>query len=131
MHTLTLRFGCVCTPSMYVISAGSACMLVCVYRQGGYVFSKCLRVHTCAQRPGLPRAGPFSRTPLFDAIWRKFTVLARGGGCTQAECVRALKRLALPRVSHFGEIAPSGSRRLRSMLAVAPVLFAHAIVTVV
>ncbi len=36
--------------------------------------------------------------------------------------------LALPRVSHSGEIALAGSRRLRSTLAVAPVLFAHAVV---
>ncbi len=35
---------------------------------------------------------------------------------------RALKELALPRASHSGEIAPSGSRRLRSTLAVAPVV---------
>ena len=36
---------------------------------------------------------------------------------TQAECVRALKGLALPRASHSGDIALSGSRRLRSSLA--------------
>ncbi len=41
------------------------------------------------------------------------------------------KDLALPRTSHSGEIALPGSRRLRSTLAAAPVLFAHAIVTVV
>ncbi len=41
----------------------------------------------------------------------------------------ALKGLALPRASHFGEIALSGSRRLRSPLAPAPVLFAHAVAT--
>ncbi len=45
-------------------------------------------------------------------------------------CVRALKGLALPRVSHSGEIALTGSRRLRFTLAAAPVLFAHAVVTV-
>jgi hypothetical protein len=45
-------------------------------------------------------------------------------------CVRAVKGLALPRASHPGEIALSGSRHLRSTLAVAPVLFAHAVVTV-
>jgi hypothetical protein len=45
-------------------------------------------------------------------------------------CVHALKGLALPRKSHAGEIALSGSRRLlRSTLAAAPVLFAHAVVT--
>ncbi len=38
-----------------------------------------------------------------------------------AECARA---------SHSGEIALSGSRRLRSTLAVVPVLFAHTVVTV-
>ena len=56
--------------------------------------------------------------------------LARGGGCTQAECVRALKGLALPRAHHSGEIALAGSRGLHSTLAAAPVLFAHAAVTV-
>ncbi len=33
-------------------------------------------------------------------------------------------------MSHTGEIALAGSRRMRSMLAAAPVLFAHAVVTV-
>jgi hypothetical protein len=33
----------------------------------------------------------------------------RGGGCTQAECVRALKGLALPRTGHYSEIALAGS----------------------
>ncbi len=47
---------------------------------------------------------------------------------TKAEYVHALKGLALPRASHSGEIALSGSRRLRSMLAAAPVLFEHAAV---
>ena len=40
-----------------------------------------------------------------------------------------LKGLALPRASHSGEIALAGSSRLRSTLAAAPVLFAHAVVT--
>ena len=45
-------------------------------------------------------------------------------------CVHALKGLALPRASHSGEIAPAaGSRRLRSTLAAAPFLFAHAVAT--
>ena len=48
----------------------------------------------------------------------------------QAECARTLKGLALPRVNHSSEIALSGSRRLRSTLAAAPALFAHAVVTV-
>ena len=48
---------------------------------------------------------------------------------SKAECVRAQKGLALPRASHSGEIALAGSRRLRSTLAAAPVLFAHAVVT--
>jgi hypothetical protein len=39
--------------------------------------------------------------------------------------VHAPKGLALPRASQSGEIA--GSRRLRSTLAAAPVLFAHAV----
>ncbi len=43
-----------------------------------------------------------------------------------AVCVQARKGLALPRASHSGEIA---LRRLRSKLAAAPVLFAHAVVT--
>ncbi len=45
------------------------------------------------------------------------------------QCVHALKGLALLRASHSGEIALVGSRRLRSTLVAAPVLFAHAIVT--
>ncbi len=62
-------------------------------------------------------------------------LVCRGGSCTQAECVRALKELALPRAttwraSHSGEIALSSSRRIRSAHAAAPVLFAHAVVTV-
>ncbi len=48
----------------------------------------------------------------------------RGGESTQAECVRALKGLVLPRASHSGEIALAGSRRLCSTLAAVPVLFA-------
>jgi hypothetical protein len=40
----------------------------------------------------------------------------------KAECVHALKGLALPRASHSGEIALAGSRRLRSAFASAPVL---------
>ena len=49
-----------------------------------------------------------------------------GAGCTLAECVRALKGLALPRSSHSSEIALAGSRRL---LAAASVLFAHTAIT--
>ncbi len=45
------------------------------------------------------------------------------------EGVRALKGLALPRASSSSESALAGSRRLRSTLAAAPVLFAHAVVT--
>jgi hypothetical protein len=45
-------------------------------------------------------------------------------------CACAKKEVKLPLVSHYGEIALSGSRRLRSTLAAAPVLFAHAVVTV-
>ena len=45
-------------------------------------------------------------------------------------CVRALKGLALPRMSHFSEIAVAGPRRLRSTLAAALVLFADTVVTV-
>ncbi len=48
----------------------------------------------------------------------------------KAECVHALKGLVLPRASHSGDIALTGSRRLHSTLAAAPVLFAHAAVTV-
>ena len=54
----------------------------------------------------------------------------QGGVCTQAECERALKGLALPRASHSGEIALSGLRRLRDTLATVPVLYAQAVVTV-
>jgi hypothetical protein len=46
---------------------------------------------------------------------------------SKAECVRARKGLALPRLSHSGEIALAGSRRLRSTLTAAPVLFAPAV----
>ena len=60
-----------------------------------------------------------------------FLLRSTGGGCTQAECVRALKGLALPRASQSVEIALSGSRRLRSTLAAMSVRFAHAAVTVV
>ncbi len=51
---------------------------------------------------------------------------------TQAECVRALIGLALPRASHPGEIALAVSRRLCSTLVVVTmtVLFVHAVVTV-
>ncbi len=48
---------------------------------------------------------------------------------TKAECVRALEGLALPRVSHSGEIALSGSRRPRPTVAAARILLAHAGVT--
>ena len=43
----------------------------------------------------------------------------------KVQCVHTLNKLAIPRVIHFGEIALAGSRRLRSTLAAAPVLFAH------
>ena len=43
--------------------------------------------------------------------------------------MHALKGLPLPRASHFSEIALTGSRRLHTTLAAAPVLFAHAVVT--
>ena len=48
---------------------------------------------------------------------------------TKADCVHALKGLVLPRASHSCEIALVGSSRLRCTLAVAPALFAHAVVT--
>ena len=41
------------------------------------------------------------------------------------DVVHSLKGLALPRAGHSGEIALAGSQRLRSTLAVAPVLSAH------
>jgi hypothetical protein len=44
--------------------------------------------------------------------------------------VHARKGMELPHASHPGEIALAGSRRLRATLAAAPVLFAHAVVTV-
>ena len=46
------------------------------------------------------------------------------------ECVRALEGLALLRASHYGEIALSGSRRLRATLAAMPIRFAQAVATV-
>ncbi len=63
-------------------------------------------------------------TPVF-----KHTLLFRDADTTKLpklECVHTLKGLALPRASHSGEIALAGSRRLRSTLAAAPVLFVHA-----
>ncbi len=48
---------------------------------------------------------------------------------TKSKSVHTLKGLALPRACHSGKIALAGSRRLRSMLVAAPVLFAHAVVT--
>ena len=48
---------------------------------------------------------------------------------TKSKSVHTLKRLALPRACHSGGIALAGSRHLRSTLAAAPVLFAHAVVT--
>ncbi len=48
---------------------------------------------------------------------------------TKSKSGHTLKGLALPRACHFGEIALAGSRRLRSTLAAAPILFAHAVVT--
>ncbi len=44
--------------------------------------------------------------------------------------VHALNGLALPTARHARQIALTGSRRLRSTLAAAPALFAHAVVTV-
>ncbi len=72
----------------------------------------------------------FIRTACDVDAYRCACVLLRGGGCTQAEFVRALKGLVLPHTSHSGEIAMPGSRRLHSILAVAPVLSAHAVATV-
>ena len=46
---------------------------------------------------------------------------------SKAERVHALKE---PCASHSSEIALAGSRRLRSTLAAAPVIFTHAVVTV-
>jgi hypothetical protein len=55
-------------------------------------------------------------------------ILGVAGVRRQSVC-HALKGLALPRACHFDEIALSDSRRLRSTLVTAPVLFAHAAVT--
>ena len=60
-------------------------------------------------------------------------VCIRGADSTElpkCECVPARNGLALPRESHYGEIALAGSCRLLSTLAAALVLFAHAVVTV-
>ena len=48
----------------------------------------------------------------------------------KAECVHALKGLALPRASHSSEIALAGSLHMHSKLAIARVLLTHAAVTV-
>ena len=47
----------------------------------------------------------------------------------KAKCPPALNKLALPCARHSSEIALLGSRRLHNSLAVAPVLFAHDVVT--
>ena len=68
----------------------------------------------------------------YPAVQEKREPETRGDNFTnvsKAECVHALKGLTLLRASHSSEIALAGSRRLRFMLAAAPVLFAHAIVT--
>ncbi len=44
---------------------------------------------------------------------------------SKIKCVPALNGLALPHTSHSGKITLAGRRRLRSALAVAPVLFAQ------
>ena len=62
-----------------------------------------------------------------------FITLARLGLADvrmQSVCAYVLKGQALPHASHSGDIALSGSRRLRPTLAAAPVLFAHAVVAV-
>jgi hypothetical protein len=59
-----------------------------------------------------------------------YTHFVNGSKCTHAECVRALKGLVLPRASHSGELALAGTRCLLPMLLAAPVLLAHAVVTV-
>ncbi len=59
-------------------------------------------------------------------------VRARAADSTKymkTERVHALKGLVLPRSSHYGEITLAGSRHLRSTLAAAPALFAHAVTT--
>ena len=48
----------------------------------------------------------------------------------KAKCENARKELALPRASHSGEIALTGSRRMRSTLPAALILLVHAVVTV-
>ena len=56
-------------------------------------------------------------------------ICARGTYFTKSKSVHTLKGLALPRASRSGEIALASSRRLHSTLAVAPVLFTHAVAT--
>ena len=68
-----------------------------------------------------------------SGIWRLAFVREasyRSGDVRRQSVCAHTQGLALPRASHPGEIALSGSRRLRPVLAAAPVLFAHAIVTV-
>jgi hypothetical protein len=64
------------------------------------------------------------------AVRHSCMLIFRGGGCTQTKCVCALKGVVLLGASYSGKIALAGSCRLRSTLAAAPVLFAHAVVTV-
>ncbi len=57
------------------------------------------------------------------------TFYSRGGRCTLAECVHALKGLALPRARHPGEIALA-AMSLAFHACGNAVLFAHVVVTV-
>ena len=79
-------------------------------------------------RPGPPEA--ISSTVKMPSSPARAQVL--GGGYstyfTKSKSMHTLKGLALPRACHSGEIALAGSRHLRSTLAAAPVLFAHAVV---
>ncbi len=78
-----------------------------------------------------PRAATIATRVVSLAVASRlpFLVIKRGGCSTETVCVHVLNGLVLPRASHSGEIALAGSRRLRSTLAAAPVLFAHAVVT--
>jgi hypothetical protein len=82
-----------------------------------------------------PRMGATAPTPvLFCACYYHNSQTKTKGGYsakqTKAECVHALKVLALQRTSHSSEIALVGLCRLHSTLVAAPVLFTNVVVTI-
>ena len=58
------------------------------------------------------------------------TIVRTSGGCTRAVFVRALKGLALPQAWNTGDVSPPAQSCWSDSRTAAPVLFAHAVVTV-